>query len=139
MTQPAKTADREQLYRDLLDAAKAATRHSYAPFSKFIVGSALRTADGSVYTGCNAENSNFANSICAERTAMVKAMSDGHRQFDAIATVSLQAPDCWPCGVCRQFLSDFGAGLTVVVEGADGKIKSMPFAELLPAARLPER
>ncbi|HEY9793530.1 MAG TPA: cytidine deaminase [Candidatus Obscuribacterales bacterium] len=138
MTQPVETTDRKQLYRDLLDAAKQATKHSYAPFSKFIVGSALRTADGSVYTGCNVENSNFANSICAERTAMVKAMSDGHREFDAIATVSLQAADCWPCGVCRQFLSDFGAGLTVVAEGAGGEIKSMPCAQLLPAAHVPK-
>ena len=70
---------------------------------------------------------------------MVKALSEGHRKFQAIATVSPNAPDCWPCGTCRQFLSEFAQGLIVLVEGASGEIKSAAFAELLPGTGKLER
>ena len=87
------------LYRDLYAMAKEMLPRAYAPFSRFQVGAALLTKEGEVFTGCNVENSSFGATICAERTAFVKAVSEGVREFEAIAIVSSEGT-AWPCGIC---------------------------------------
>lgn len=121
-----------EAYQQLLAAAKETMENSYSPYSRFPVGAALLTDDGHIFTGCNVENANFGSTICAERTAMAKAVSEGFRQFRAIAVVAVRARSCWPCGLCRQFMSEFSAGLLVVVEDESGAIKTMPMQDLLP-------
>ncbi len=101
--------------------AKEASKFAYAPFSHFKVGAALLCKDGSVFKGCNIENSSLGATICAERTAMTKAISEGHKDFVAIAVTE------WPCGICRQFMYEFNPNLKVICKG---QIKSLK--ELLP-------
>jgi len=100
-----------ELYKIAEDAAEGA----YAPYSGYKVGAALLTKDGSIYTGVNIENSSYGASICAERTAAAKAISEGHRSFAALAVA---APDtgepAWPCGICRQFIFEFGGDIRVI-------------------------
>ncbi|MBX9949532.1 MAG: cytidine deaminase [Candidatus Obscuribacterales bacterium] len=117
--------------RRLIDAAKDASERAYAPHSNFFVGAALLTEDGTVFTGCNVENRVHGGSICAERTALVKAISEGHRHFQAIA-VFCKAGEGWPCGVCRQFISEFGSHIIVIVESEGGNLILHPISELLP-------
>ncbi|XP_023174566.1 uncharacterized protein LOC111601943 [Drosophila hydei] len=96
--------------QELIRAASEARNHAYCPYSNFAVGAAIRTSDGSIYTGCNIENGAYAASICAERTAAVKALSEGKRQFVACAVVAQQDNGfTTPCGVCRQFLAEFAS------------------------------
>ena len=99
--------------KTLIETAKEARKQSYSPYSHFSVGAALLTESGKVYTGCNIENATFSPTVCAERTAFVKAISDGERKFAAIAIVGGYDDDrsvCYPCGVCRQFMSEFCDG-----------------------------
>jgi cytidine deaminase len=124
--------DRQQVYSELLKLARAATAHSYCPYSHFHVGAALLTEDGQVLTGCNVESVTFSASVCAERNVFCTAIAEGHKRFVAIAVISLQSADCWPCGVCRQFMSEFAPEMTVVVEGPAGEAKSMLLKDLLP-------
>jgi cytidine deaminase len=119
------------IYRQLADLAKAAAEKAYAPYSNYFVGAAVLTADGQIFTGCNIENRVFGGSICAERTAMVKAVSEGHRAFEAIA-VYCKNGEGWPCGVCRQFISEFGPQTIVIVESDGGNLIFHPISELLP-------
>jgi cytidine deaminase len=119
------------IYRQLADLAKAAAEKAYAPYSNFFVGAALLTEDGQIYTGCNIENRVFGGSICAERTAMVKAVSEGHRSFQAIA-VYCKNGEGWPCGVCRQFLLEFGPSTIVIVESDGGNLIFHQISDLLP-------
>lgn len=119
------------LCKQLVASAKEAAEKAYAPYSNFFVGAALLTADGEVYTGCNVENRVHGGSICAERTAFVKAISDGHRSFQAIA-VFCKAGEGWPCGVCRQFISEFGPEIIVIVESESGNLICHPMSHLLP-------
>jgi cytidine deaminase len=101
--------------KELIAAARQARRHAVATFSKFKVGAALETADGVVVTGCNVENATYGLTICAERVAMFKALSEGHRRFKRIAVVAdTQAPTP-PCGACRQILWEFGGDLEVLL------------------------
>ncbi|XP_062121328.1 cytidine deaminase [Drosophila sulfurigaster albostrigata] len=94
--------------QELIRAANEARNNAYCPYSNFAVGAALRTSDGAIYTGCNIENGAYAASICAERTAAVKAISEGKRDFVACAVVAQQDTGfTTPCGVCRQFLAEF--------------------------------
>ncbi|EDW11171.1 cytidine deaminase [Drosophila mojavensis] len=96
--------------QELIRAAAEARNYAYCPYSNFAVGAAIRTSDGSIYTGCNIENGAYAASICAERTAAVKALSEGKRQFVACAVVAQQDNGfTTPCGVCRQFLAEFAS------------------------------
>ncbi|HEV2132326.1 MAG TPA: cytidine deaminase [Longimicrobiaceae bacterium] len=105
----------------LLRRAREARRHAYAPYSSFPVGAALLTEDGEVYTGCNVENASYGLTICAERTAVAKAVSEGIRGFRAIAVVGPQDElPCSPCGSCRQVLYEFGPELQVVTPGGEG-------------------
>ncbi len=96
-------------YQELVDLANEAKMHSYCPYSKFSVGVALLTKSGKVYLGANIENSSYGATICAERVACVKAIFDGEKEFSAIALAcSDDNVVCYPCGICRQFLSEFG-------------------------------
>lgn len=104
----------------LINQAINATQYAYIPYSHYPVGAALRAAGGTVYTGCNIENASYPVTICAERTALVKAVSEGERQFDMIAVVTRNGGT--PCGMCRQMLFEFAPDLRVVVADLDGKI-----------------
>jgi len=120
---------------DLLDRAREARRHSYSPYSGFPVGAALLAEDGRIFTGTNVENASYGLTTCAERTAVVKAVSEGARAFRAVAVVGPddRAP-CPPCGSCRQILHEVGAALLVVTPGEDGEPRVTPLRELLPGA-----
>ena len=126
--------------QELLSIAKDAKKSSYSPYSGFSVGAALLAADGSIYRGCNIENSAFSPTCCAERVAVFSAVADGKREFSAIAVVGDSSP-CTPCGVCRQVLSEFcSEELCVIFEGADGTAQCVTLGELLPHSfRLEEK
>jgi len=91
----------------LMNKAKEAARTSYSPFSKFAVGAAVLMGSGKIYTGCNIENSSFGMTICAERCAIFKAVSEGEREIKAVAIFSPNEDDCYPCGACRQVMYEF--------------------------------
>ncbi len=117
----------------LVDLAFQMLERSYVPYSKFPVGAAIECADGTVFTGCNIENAAYGSTICAERTALVKAVSEGHRDdLKRIAIVGRSVDYCWPCGSCRQMLYEFAPDLTVLVARGDGKFVTLPLADLLP-------
>lgn len=119
--------------RELVDLAFEMLNRSYVPYSGFPVGAAILCQDGTVFTGCNVENAAYGSTICAERTALVKAVSEGHRDdLERIAVVGKSADYCWPCGACRQMLYEFNPNLTVLVARADGDFVSLPLYELLP-------
>lgn len=116
--------------RTLVNAAVRAAQHAYAPYSHYPVGAALRTTAGVIYTGCNVENASYSATICAERTALVKAVSEGERQFEAIAVVTDSGG--FPCGICRQMLYEFAPDLRVIIAKPDGEILfEMRLSELL--------
>lgn len=94
-------------YKLLMDKAKEAARTSYSPFSRFAVGAAVFAASGKIYQGCNVENSSFGLTICAERCAIFKAVSEGEREILAVAIYSPNADSCYPCGACRQVMYEF--------------------------------
>ena len=115
---------------DLVAAARRPREHADAAFSHFRVGAALETADGLVVTGCNIENATFGLTICAERVAMFKALSEGHRMFARIAIVAdAPAP---PCGACRQILWEFGGNLEVQLANLEGPTGTHHLKDLLP-------
>ena len=118
--------------RELVDKAIAMLNRSYVPYSKFPVGAALECADGTVFTGCNVENAAYGSTICAERTAVVKAVSEGHRDdFVRIAIVGRSEDYCWPCGSCRQVLFEFAPDLECLIARGDGDYVKLPLRELL--------
>jgi len=118
--------------QQLYEIAKDMTNFSYAPFSHFHVGAALLCKDGKVFTGCNVENSSFGATICAERTAFVKAISEGHRDFEKIMITS-SGGEAWPCGICRQFMKEFCDDDFIVMTASDvDHIKKMTMTEVLP-------
>jgi cytidine deaminase len=129
------------LASQLLAAARHARQHAYAPYSRFAVGAALLATDGSVVTGCNVENASFSLSNCAERVALQKAVSEGHRSFRAIGIVGAQDEiACMPCGSCRQVLIEFSPELLVVTPGGEDRAPDVtPLHSLLPAAFTRER
>lgn len=117
--------------RALLDAAIAASQRAYVPYSRYPVGAALRAADGTVYTGCNVENASYPATICGERTALVKAVSEGRRAFDLLVLVTRNGGS--PCGICRQMLYEFAPALRVVIADLDGQIHAeYRLSDLLP-------
>ena len=125
----------QELVRLALDMRK----YSYAPYSRFPVGAALLCADGRVFTGCNVENAAYGSTICAERTAVVKAVSEGHRDdFVRIAIAGSGEDFCWPCGACRQMLYEFAPRLRVLAARPDGAFREAVLSELLPHAFGPE-
>ena len=117
----------------LLNMAKEAMKYAYVKYSNFQVGAALLTKSGKIYTGCNIENSSYGATICAERVAMSKAISDGEKEFEAIAIVGSGGDFTYPCGVCRQFMSEFGLDLKLIFENGK-EIKEYKLRDLLPEA-----
>lgn len=119
-------------YRELYRRAVEMTPLAYAPFSKFKVGAALLGKDGKVYTGVNVENSSFGGTICAERTAFTKAISEGCMEFEAIAVVSGEGA-AWPCGICRQFMREFCEDDFKIITGDDeDSLQVYTMEEMLP-------
>ena len=119
--------------KELIRMALAAREKAYVPYSDFMVGAALRAKDGRVYTGCNVENAALGDTICAERTACVKAISEGYRDYVRLAIYAESQNYCMPCGSCRQFLSEFNDGeLEILCCKADGRYVSYRLKELLP-------
>ena len=121
-------SDSEQL----IGAARRAREHAVADFSKFKVGAALETADGIIITGCNIENATFGLTLCAERVAMFKALSDGHRKFSRIAIVADTDAPTPPCGACRQILWEFGGDLVIVLANLSEEKGTHQLKDLLP-------
>ena len=116
----------------LLEAARAARLHAYAPFSKFLVGAALQTADGQIITGCNVENATYGLTICAERVTVLKAISEGQRHFLRIAIVTDTSQPTPPCGACRQILWEFGGDLEVILGDLRAETARHRLQNLLP-------
>lgn len=118
--------------QELVARALEMRQFSYAPYSRFRVGAALECGDGSVYGGCNVENAAYGSSICAERTALVKAVSEGKRKFVRLAVAGDSMDYCWPCGACRQMLGEFGVELQILVANREGAYERHTLEELLP-------
>jgi cytidine deaminase len=116
----------------LIEAARNARENACADFSHFKVGAAIETADGTIVTGCNIENATYGLTLCAERVALFKALSDGHRQFRRIAVVAPPRAPTPPCGACRQLLWEFAGNIEVILANLDGETGRHWIAELLP-------
>jgi cytidine deaminase len=116
----------------LLQAAVAVRQHAHAAFSNFRVGAALETADGKIVTGCNVENATYGLTICAERVAVFKAISEGYRAFTRVAVVADTAEPTPPCGACRQILWEFGGDLEVILGNLSGEKTRYRLKDLLP-------
>ena len=120
----------------LIEAASQARLSAYAPYSEYLVGAALLTESGRVYTGANVENAAYPNSMCAERVAIYKAVSEGQRQFLGIAVVTANGGT--PCGACRQVMAEFNLEMGVLIATADGNLlQETTVAALLPEAFRP--
>lgn len=118
---------------DLVSLAIEMQARSYVPYSHFPVGAALLCDDGTVFTGCNVENAAYGSTICAERTALVKAVSEGHTDDFSVIAIAGQGEDfCWPCGACRQMLYEFAPNLKVLAARKDGDFRCASLSELLP-------
>lgn len=118
-------------YKELFRMADRVKENAYVPFSKFQVGAALLTENGQVFTGVNVENSSYGGTICAERAAFVKAISEGERRFSAIAIAS-SGGEALPCGICRQFMYEFCPELDVITGKDENSLRVQPLNHLLP-------
>jgi cytidine deaminase len=123
-------------YENLIAEAMKAREKAHAPYSRFAVGAALLAKSGRIYTGCNVENASYGLSTCAERVAVFKAVSEGERDFEAIAVVTEKGVP--PCGACRQVLMEFGEDIQVIVANGAGEYRVFALQELLPEAFTPE-
>jgi len=124
--------------RSLISLANEARRRAYAPYSNYRVGAALRTKSGRIYTGVNIESAAYPTTICAERVAVYKAVSEGELDFDVIAVVTENGGS--PCGSCRQALAEFGLKtLVLLADGKENLVKEMTVADLLPEAFTPDK
>lgn len=112
--------------------AREGRRHAFAPYSKFKVGAALQLADGSIVTGCNVENATYGLTLCAERVAIFKAVSEGHRDFAALAVVAASPRLPTPCGACRQIIWEFCGDIWLRLSDTKGKSRQLRMSELLP-------
>ncbi len=121
----------------LIKKALEAKEKAYAPYSKFRVGAAILTRTGKIYTGCNIENASYTPTICAERTAIAKAVSEGERDIVAIA-VTGDSKWTYPCGVCRQVIREFGKDAIVIIVNTEDEYKEYKLSELLPHSFGPE-
>ncbi len=119
----------------LIEAASAVRQRAYAPYSHFAVGAALLTTDGRVVRGCNVENISFGLTLCAERSAVVAALAEGHVSFQAIAIVADTDVPISPCGACRQVLAEFSPDLVVITANLSGRTETFSLAELLPRSQ----
>lgn len=118
--------------RELMSRAKEASTRAYAVYSHFSVGAALECSDGTVFTGCNIENAALCDTMCAERVAVFKAISEGHTDFKRIAVYAESENWCTPCGSCRQVLSEFAPNIEVLCAKAGDRYVSYKLSELLP-------
>ncbi|MCI1959237.1 MAG: cytidine deaminase [Clostridia bacterium] len=121
---------------ELISIAEKAMKNAYAPYSKFKVGAAVLCGDGSVYGGCNIENSSYGATMCAERTAIFKAVSEGKRKLKKIAIVSVTNDITYPCGMCRQVMNEFMPDGCVIMKEKSGRIIEIKVSDLLPHAFL---
>jgi cytidine deaminase len=123
--------------RALIDLANEARRRAYAPYSNYQVGAALRTRSGRIFIGCNVENAAYPTSMCAERVAIYKAVSEGEKEFEVIAVVTVNGGT--PCGACRQVMAEFGLDTLVLVADGEGRlVQETTVAGLLPGAFTPK-
>lgn len=119
---------------ELIAAAREVRERAFAPYSNFKVGAALRTKDGKVFTGCNVESASYGLTVCAERVAIWKAVSEGEKHFSEIAVVVDTEELTPPCGVCRQIIWEFCRDVPVILANLDGKTETFQMSELLPRA-----
>ena len=118
---------------ELVSLAHSMLDRAYAPYSHFPVGAALLCSDGTVFTGCNVENAAYGQCLCAERTALVKAVSEGHtHDWKTLAVISRGEDYCWPCGACRQMLYEFQPNLRILVARGDLSYQEVTLAQLMP-------
>ncbi len=117
---------------ELIAAARAVRENAHAPFSGFLVGAAVRAKSGHIFAGCNVENASYGLTICAERVAIFKAISEGEREFNAIAVVTDAATLTPPCGACRQIIWELCGDVPVILANLDGKIERERSLNLLP-------
>ena len=126
----------EHTWDDLYQQAIKAMENSYSPYSNYKVGAALLTRSGKVYLGCNIENASYTPSVCGERVAIFKAVSEGERDFVAIVVATTNAGA--PCGVCRQVMREFAPNLTVIIGNTEGQYNILTLPDLLPHSFGPE-
>jgi len=124
----------ENTEKDLIEAATKVRDNAYAPFSDFRVGAALETDDGEIFAGCNVESASYGLTVCAERVAIWKAISEGKRKIKHIAVVADTEELTPPCGVCRQIIWEFGGDIPVIMANLKGKTETMQMKDLLPRA-----
>ena len=117
---------------ELKSAAMAMRKRAYCPYSHFAVGAALECRDGTVFTGCNIENAGYSPTICAERTAVAKAVSEGHTDFVRIVIAGRSEDYCYPCGMCRQFMKEFAPDMQVICLNGKGDALELTLRDLLP-------
>ena len=123
---------RDSKIEELMAAARAGREHARADFSHFKVGAAIETADGTIVTGCNFENATYGLTVCAERVAIFKALSEGHRQFRRMVVVAPPEAPTPPCGACRQVLWEFAGDLEIILANLKGETGRHRISELLP-------
>ena len=129
----------ETVRQQLLDQARRAREHAYAPYSRFTVGAAVLTAAGEIFSGCNIENASLGATICAERVAIFRAVAAGRRDLTALAVIADTPEPVAPCGLCRQVLAEFNPDCLVLMANTAGRIRLANLKELLPLAfRWPE-
>jgi len=127
----------DELRQTLIQTAIETRRWAYAPYSNYLVGAALLTSSGRIYDGINVESAAYSTTICAERVAVFKAVSEGEREFQAIAVVTENGGS--PCGSCRQVLAEFGLDLLILIADIDGNLREeISLADLLPNAFTPK-
>jgi cytidine deaminase len=124
----------KEKYEKLIKEAERAKKKAYTPYSKFKVGAAVLCADGKIFTGCNIENASFGLTVCAERVAIFKAISEGSTKFEAIAVIGDTDKPCSPCGACRQVMSEFCEDAPLIMANSKGDVKIKKVKELLPEA-----
>ncbi|MEZ5427691.1 MAG: cytidine deaminase [Pyrinomonadaceae bacterium] len=120
--------------KELIKAARDVRERAYAPFSNFKVGAAVRTKGGKIYTGCNVESASYGLTVCAERVAIWKAVSEGEKVFTHVAVVADTHELTPPCGVCRQIIWEFCGDIPITFSNLDGRVETVPMKELLPRA-----
>ena len=124
----------KNIKNELVKAATEVRERAYAPYSNFKVGAAVRTKDGKIYTGCNVESASYGLTVCAERVAIWKAVSEGEKEFDQVAVVADTDELTPPCGVCRQIIWEFGGDIPITFANLKGDTETVKMSELLPRA-----
>jgi len=130
-----KTHFNEPSIKELFEAAKKAQKKSYSPYSQCQVGAAIRTTQGKIFSGCNVENASYGATVCAERVAIQKAVSEmGSIQLKELMVVTHASPPWPPCGMCRQVIAEFGTEITLYLANLKGEIQTASFKQLFPQA-----